>query len=133
MDEHLSPEQRQRAEARTRQLAFAKRMENGQFRELFSSNLRSIFDQAVEQLVESGLHEEVGSLRYVLARLMNEEQDLTRLANNVARVVSVSIRTVQMHNQITGKSTKDLIAAMIEILREAGGYLPASPTDRMKQ
>jgi hypothetical protein len=118
------PDERDAQEqANALRMEFADRVENGNFRPLFRNNLLSIFDQAVEQLKTSGLHEEVGSLRYVLARLMNEEQDLNRLTINVARIVAVSIRTVQMHYAITDQASSEIAEKLKEIMKEFGGDL----------
>lgn len=125
-----NPDERdEHAKAQLTQMEFAAGIKNGAYRELYRNNLLSIFDQAVERLKTSGLNEEVGSLRYVLARLMNEEQDLSRLSNNVARIVSVSIRTVQIHNAITGQSTNELVNQMTDLLKEIGGNLKSVPTE----
>ena len=120
------------SERQSAQLAFAGQVKKGNYLQLYGDNLLSIFDQAVIQLKTSGLHEEVGSLRYVLARMMKEQQDMTRLTSNVARIVSVSIRTVHMHHTITGQTLNELVGKLAELLVELGGDLKATPTAGMK-
>jgi hypothetical protein len=123
MNDSSEDEREERETLKLRQVEFAHRARDGNFRQLYRDNILSIFDQAVEQLKISGLHEEVGSLRYVLARLMNEEQDLNRLTINVSRIVAVSIRTVQMHNAITGEASDEFKRTVIESLKDFGGHL----------
>lgn len=109
------------ADAAERRQAFIQRLQDGNYRELFGSNLNAIFSQAMEQFAAIGLAEEIGSLRLVLARLLAEEHDLNRLATNVARVVSVTIRTVQTHHDLTGQSIDDVIIELTKTLDAVGG------------
>jgi len=108
-------------ETLTARQAFAKKLEDGTYRDFFGSNVASIFSEAIEQLAEVGLAEEIGSLRVVLARLLVEENDLNRLAMNTARIVTVAVRSAQMHNEISGKNTNDVVDALTRILAEIGG------------
>ena len=102
---------------------FAARLQDGSYRALLGDHLESIFRQAMENLAETGLAEEIGSLRVVLARLLAEENDLNRMATNVARIVSVSVRAVQAHSAITGQSTNKIIEALSKILDDLGGEI----------
>lgn len=97
---------------------FARRLEDGNYRELFGTNLIAIFTQAVERLAEVGLAEEIGSLRFVLARLLAEENDLNRLATNTARIVSVAVRSAQTHHDISGNNMVEILEALTKVLDE---------------
>lgn len=118
---------RHRTSAADRHDAFVRRMQDGDYRQLFGDHLNAIFAQAVEQFASIGLAEEIGSLRLVLARLLAEEHDLNRLATNVSRIVSVTIRTVQMHHDLSGQSIDDMIVELTKTLDDVDG-LAAPPT-----
>jgi hypothetical protein len=89
-----------------RAAAFAALLEHGEYRALFGQHIDAIFAQAARQLEESGLGDEIGALRVVLARLMAEEQDIDRLALNVSRIVSVAVKVAQTQHALTGQSTE---------------------------
>lgn len=115
-----------RAKASARRQEFVQRLQDGNYRALYGEHLNAISAQAVEQFSELGLSEEIGSLRVVLARLLAEEDDLNRLAMNVARVVSVTLRTVQTHHELTGQSASDILDELTRALDELGGSLPVT-------
>ncbi|MEJ7837211.1 MAG: hypothetical protein WKF81_00220 [Thermomicrobiales bacterium] len=123
-----------RANALARRQEFVQRLQDGNYRALYGEHLNSIFSQAVEQFAELGLSEEIGSLRVVLARLLAEEDDLNRLAMNVARVVSVTLRTVQAHHELTGQSASDILDELSKALDELGGLAPiTNPIDHPRK
>ena len=67
---------------------------------------------------ERGVLEEIGALRLVLARLLVEEDDLTKLAANVARVASVAVQAARAQRTIDGEVAQSLTEALTQILIE---------------
>lgn len=53
---------------------FLERLEQGRYEGLFDTQIREVMIQAATAMREQGLSEEIGALRYVLARLLNEEK-----------------------------------------------------------
>jgi hypothetical protein len=117
--------------AEERAAAFAKLLETGDYRRLFGTHIDSIFRQAATQLADTGLGDEIGALRYVLARLIAEQKDLDRLAINVARIVSVTIKAAQMQSDLTEQVADAFAEELRQVLDDAG--IPATDaTDATK-
>ncbi|CAA9547173.1 MAG: hypothetical protein AVDCRST_MAG19-464 [uncultured Thermomicrobiales bacterium] len=108
-------ERRRRAAA-----AFRDRVEGGNYRELFGGKLGGLMAQAAE---EKGVGDELGALRFVMARLLAEEDDPVTLAKSVARIASVSIQAQRAQRAISGQLAEGLTDAITSILTEldAGG------------
>ena len=70
---------------------------------------------------EAGVADELGALRIVLARLMEEEDDLVVLAGLVARVASVSIQAARLQRAISGQLAESLTDAVTTILADLEG------------
>ncbi len=70
---------------------------------------------------EAGVADELGALRIVLARLMEEEDDLVVLAGLVARVASVSIQAARLQRAISGQLAESLTDAVTSILVDLEG------------
>ena len=70
---------------------------------------------------EAGVTHELGALRVVMARLMEEEDDLVVLAGLVARVASVSIQAARIQRAITGQLAESLTDAVTTILADIDG------------
>jgi hypothetical protein len=94
---------------------FARRMTGGDYRQLFGETLREVIEQAA---AEPGLADEIGILRVVLARLIVVEQDAPRLAESVARVVSVAIQAARAQRAIGGTTTEEFSEMVNRILAE---------------
>src|SRR5215213_4920476 len=103
---------------RAAKAAFRDRLESGDYRELFGGRLGEVMAQAAE---EAGVTDELGALRVVLARLMEEEDDLVVLAGVVARVASVSIQAARIQRAITGQLAESLTDAVTTILADIDG------------
>lgn len=103
-------EERRRAAA-----AFARRLAQGDYRALFDPRLSEVLAQAA---AERSLADEIGALRFVLARLLAEEQDLTKLATHVASVTRASIQAARAQRAISGELADSLTAAVTQILAE---------------
>ena len=110
-----------RAESGRRQAAkaaFRERLEAGDYRELFGGRLGEVMAQAAE---EAGVADELGALRIVMARLMEEEDDLVVLAGLVARVASVSIQAARIQRVITGQLAESLSETVTALLADMEG------------
>jgi hypothetical protein len=70
---------------------------------------------------ESGLGEEIGALRFVLQRLLAEEDDLARLAAGVARIASVVVQAAKAQQTMTGNQSDELAEALLTALAELDG------------
>ena len=103
---------------RAAKAAFRERLESGDYRELFGGRLGEVMAQAAE---EAGVTDELGALRVVMARLMEEEDDLVVLAGLVARVASVSIQAARIQRAITGQLAESLTDAVTTILADLDG------------
>lgn len=64
------------------------------------------------------LHEEIDALRYVLARLVREVDDVDMLARHVPRVSSVSIQATRAQHQIGKRGRDDLATVLRPVLAD---------------
>lgn len=99
---------------------FEKRLADSNYRALFDARVITVMTEAAEHLEKHGLGDEIGALRFVLARLLAEEEDLSRLAGNVSRVVSVAVAAAKAQRAINGEVAKGLIEALTKIMEEVG-------------
>ncbi len=69
---------------------------------------------------ERSLADEIGALRFVLARLLAEEQgqDAAKLAASVARVAGVAVQAARAQRAIGGELADGLTEALTQILAE---------------
>ena len=94
------------------------------FRERLSrGDFRGLLDQALWEAIatagaERGLANEIGSLRVVLARLLAEEEDPGRLAQNAARVAGVLVQATRAQHALSGEMAEGLAEAVTHILAE---------------
>jgi hypothetical protein len=112
------PSRTESGRRRAAKAAFRARLESGDYRELFGGRLGEAMAQAAE---EAGVTDELGALRVVMARLMEEEDDLVVLAGLVARVASVSIQAARIQRAITGQLAESLTDAVTTILADIDG------------
>jgi hypothetical protein len=98
--------------------AFRARLEAGDYRELFGGRLGELMARAAE---EAGVTQELGALRIVMARLMEEEDDLIELAPLIARIASVSIQAARVQRAMSGQLAESLTEALTTILAEMNG------------
>ncbi len=103
--------------------AFRERVEGGDYRQLFGGKLGRLMAQAAE---EKGVGDELGALRYCMARLMAEEEDPVTLAKSIARIASVSIQAARAQRAIQGHLAEGLTEAITQILVELDGGSPIS-------
>lgn len=105
-------------EVDTAHLEFLERLEQGNYEGLLDAQVREVMIQAAAALREQGLSDEIGALRYVLARLLKEEKDLTRLTANVVRIASAAVQTARAQRAIGGDTAEGLTSAVTQILAE---------------
>jgi uncharacterized Zn finger protein (UPF0148 family) len=101
-----------------RRLAFLERLETGEYAALFDDNLRRVITQAAQAMKEHGPDDEIGALRFVMARLMAEEVDPTKLATSVTRVVTAAVQAARARRAIGGEAAEGLTSALTQILVE---------------
>ena len=94
---------------------FRRRLARGQYRELFDAPLMRILNQAAGQ---SQLDDELGAVRYALARLLAEEADASRLALGVARLAHASVATSRERRESAPPKSDGLTEAMTRVLKE---------------
>jgi hypothetical protein len=73
--------------------AFRDRLKAGDYDAMLGPGLRGTLRGAAE---DAGLEAEIGALRLVLVRLLEEEQDPSRLAAGVARVAGVAVQAARL-------------------------------------
>ncbi len=112
-DEETAGERRRRAAVR-----FRRRLKQGDYQGVFEGWLKEVIAQAA---AERSLTDEIGALRFVLARLLAEEDDLTKLATGVARVATVAIQAARTQRAISGELADGLTEALTQILTELDG------------
>lgn len=112
LDDAASPADRNLAEE------FQERLDAGDWRQLPSPALRAVIDQAG---AEPGLDDEIGVLRVVLARLLAEERDPTKLAAGAARIASVAVQAARARHALQGQQAENLTDAIAQILTELDG------------
>lgn len=97
---------------------FRRRLDEGDYRRLFDEKLKTVIGQAA---IERGLADEIGALRVVLARLLLEETDLSKLVAGVARLASVTVQAARAQRAIAGEMADGLTEAIAQILAELDG------------
>ena len=94
---------------------FRRRLARGDYKDLFDAPLVRILAQAAEQ---DHLDDELGAVRFALARLLAEEADPRHLALGVARLVRTSVLTSRERRERHPKQPHPLTEAMTKILAE---------------
>ncbi len=70
---------------------------------------------------EGSLAEEIGALRSVMARLLDDKTTNPRqLAESVPRVVGATVRALKAQRTISGETAGDLTEALTRVLLEMG-------------
>lgn len=107
-----------RAERRAALEELRRRLAEGDYRTLYERRLGEVIAQAAAL---GGLADEIGALRFVLARLLAEEDDVSKLATGVARVTAVAVNAARTQRAISGDAAEGLTAALTQILIELDG------------
>jgi hypothetical protein len=97
---------------------FQRRLAGGDYHALLE---QEVWDAIAAAGAERGLTHEIGLLRVVLARLLSEESDPSRLAQSVARVTSVLVQAARAQRALSGKAAEGLAEAVTLILAEFTG------------
>lgn len=103
------------SEARAR---FRERLKHGEYAALLDEKMSRVIAQAASAMTEQGLADEIGALRVVLVRLLEEEDDVSKLAASVARVASVAVQAARAQRAINGDAAQGLTSALTQILVE---------------
>jgi hypothetical protein len=94
---------------------FRRRVEAGEYGALLDGRMREVLAQAAAR---DGLEEEMGAARFVLMRLLVEEEDLGKQALGVSRIITAAARVARARKAI-GPGEEDTLTAFInERLRE---------------
>lgn len=96
---------------------FRQRLEAASYRTLLGEALGTVLTEAAS---ERSLVDEIGALRVTLARLLVEEDDVGRLATNVARVAAVAVQAARAQAAITTERPEDVAASVVRTLEELG-------------
>ena len=116
--EHCDKHESAGKEADAAHAAFLARLEQGSYAGLFDEQIREVMTQAATAMRAEGLSEEIGALRYVLARPINEEHDLARLTAAVTKIATAAVQTARAQRAINGESAEGLTSAVTQILAE---------------
>lgn len=96
---------------------FRRRLEAASYHALLGEALGTVLAEAAS---ERSLVDEIGALRVTLARLLVEEDDVGRLATNVARVAAVAVQAARAQAAIGAERPEDVAAAVVRTLEELG-------------
>jgi hypothetical protein len=107
-----------RDERVTRRVEFLERLEKGEYAALFDENMSRVIVQAAQAMKERGPDDEIGALRFVMAKLLAEEDDPAKLASSVARVVTAAMQAARASRAIGGETAEGLTGALTQILAE---------------
>lgn len=103
---------------------FRARLEQAEtYRDLLGPKLGRLMKEAA---AEQDLTDELGTIRLVMARVMDEEPDPVRLANAVSRLTNVAVQVMKAQRVLSGEMADSLTDALTQILLE----LDAQDTDR---
>jgi hypothetical protein len=80
-------------ERKARSQEFQDRVEEGNYENLLDASLRRILVDAAH---EPGMDIEIGSLRFLINRLISEEQDLNKLVPFVSRLTEASVQAIRL-------------------------------------
>lgn len=94
---------------------FKRRLLQREYRQLYDAGMPEVMAQAAGA---SGLTDEIGILRVVLARLLMTEGDPNQLAESVARVAGVAVQAARAQRVIGGTRGESIADAINVILAE---------------
>lgn len=92
---------------------FHARVAQGRYDELLEPSLRDVLRDGA---AIRGLDEELGAIRFALAKLLAEEQDAGKLASGVARLTSASVQAMKMGQAIGDETDESLADLLNQIL-----------------
>ena len=106
---------------------FRRRVAHGEYGELFDPALGRILAQAAAQ---AGLNDELGAVRFTLARLLAEERDPSQMALGVARLVRAAVAVSRERRELHQQQPHPLTAAMSTVLAELVPLRYPTPDER---
>jgi hypothetical protein len=116
---------------------FRERVARGDYNQLYDPAMRLLMKDGA---AIKGIDEELGAVRYALAKLVNEEEDAGKLAAGVARLASAAERLLRVVKPNADESSDNVITAINQILidlerdaraaRQAGRPAPSIATLR---
>ena len=96
---------------------FRERIALGRYDDLFETPVRNVLREGA---AIRGVDEELGAIRFALAKLLAEELDASKLAAGVARLTSAAVQAMRLGRTL-GDSTDDELAALVDqLLAEVG-------------
>lgn len=98
-------------------VAFRVALDGGHYRAM----LGSLADDIRLAAEESGVSNEIGVLRLVMAKLLAEETDPAKLSSGIAKIAGVIIQAQRAQHTLSGQSADTLTDAVATILEELQG------------
>ena len=92
---------------------FQDRVARGRYADLLHPPLRIVLRQGA---AIRGVEEELGAIRFALAKLLVEEQDASKLAAGVARLTSASVQAMKLGQSISDETDASLADLLNQIL-----------------
>src|SRR5215204_4722596 len=80
---------------------FRERVARGRYDELIDPQLRAVLREGA---AIRGVAEELGAIRFALAKLLTEEEDAGKLASGVARLISAAVQAMRMGQSISDET-----------------------------
>lgn len=112
----VAPDQAEAARAE-----FRRRLEEGRYAALFDRRLADVIAEAAERM---DVKDEIGVLRYVMAKVIAEESDPVELADATTRLVSAIVAAARAQRAIQGDVADSLTQAITQILAELDAGQP---------
>lgn len=92
---------------------FRERVRQGDYDALLDAPLRNLLRDGA---AIRGVEEELGAIRFALAKLLAEELDASKLAAGVARLTSAAVQAMKMDQAIGDETDESLADLLNEIL-----------------
>lgn len=89
---------------------FRERVESGRYADLLDERVRRVLREGA---AIPGLDEELGAVRFALAKLLAEELDASKLAAGVARLTSAAVQAMKL-DRVRGDAAETSLAELIE-------------------
>ncbi len=104
-----------RIEPATLPTPYEEALASGELTRLLDTPINRLIQAAAVDAGQRGVVDELGALRIVLTRLVNEVEDLDLLTANVTRVVSVALQAARTQRLI-GEGTMEMIAGPLHLI-----------------
>ena len=92
---------------------FHERVAQGRYDELLDRPMRDVLREGA---AIRGVDEELGAIRFALAKLLAEELDASKLASGVARLTSAAVQAMKMGQSISDETDESLADLLNQIL-----------------